>query len=251
MMITANIEVSLLRVPLNPGGASAASAWGDQDLPVVDSVFDKITTDDGVKGWGEAFGFRAVPSVKLAIEDLIAPLCVGRDAERIASLRSEVRRAVDAGFRCLKLHETEPAVVSAAREEDGPDVELMLDVNCAWTLNEAQGKADELQKFGVKWLVEPVWPPENYAGLAHLRTGRGIPIAAGENVATLMEFERLMAAEAIDFVQPSPAKREASPSYANLPDRGRERCRSHATHFPRFASGPTRDGRTRSGRHHD
>jgi L-alanine-DL-glutamate epimerase-like enolase superfamily enzyme len=37
-------------------------------------------------------------------------------------------------------------------------------------------------------------------------TTSGIPIAAGENVSTLMEFERLLAAKAVDFVQPSPAK---------------------------------------------
>ena len=29
---------------------------------------------------GETFGFRAVSSAKLAIDELIAPLCIGRDA---------------------------------------------------------------------------------------------------------------------------------------------------------------------------
>jgi L-alanine-DL-glutamate epimerase-like enolase superfamily enzyme len=58
----------------------------------------------------------------------------------------------------------------------------------------------------LKWLEEPVWPPENYDGLAQLRRTCGVPIAAGENVSTLMDFERLLAAEAVDFVQPSPAK---------------------------------------------
>lgn len=53
---------------------------------------------------------------------------------------------------------------------------------------------------------KPVWPPENYDGLAELRRTSGIPIAAGENVSTPMDFERLMAAGAVDFVQPSVAK---------------------------------------------
>jgi L-alanine-DL-glutamate epimerase-like enolase superfamily enzyme len=53
---------------------------------------------------------------------------------------------------------------------------------------------------------EPVWRPENYDGLAQLRRAGQIPLAAGENVATLIEFERLMWADAVDFVQPSPAK---------------------------------------------
>jgi L-alanine-DL-glutamate epimerase-like enolase superfamily enzyme len=82
----------------------------------------------------------------------------------------------------------------------------MLDVNCAWTLNEAQARAAALKELSLKWLEEPVWPPENYGGLAQLRRTCGIPIAAGENVPALMDFERLMAAQAVDFIQPSPAK---------------------------------------------
>jgi len=58
----------------------------------------------------------------------------------------------------------------------------------------------------LKWLEEPLWPPENFDGLAELRRMSGIPIAAGENVYTLMDFERMLAAKAVDFVQPSPAK---------------------------------------------
>ena len=56
------------------------------------------------------------------------------------------------------------------------------------------------------FLEEPVWPPENYDALAELRRTEGVPIAAGENAGTLMEFHRLLAIGAVDFVQPSPAK---------------------------------------------
>jgi L-alanine-DL-glutamate epimerase-like enolase superfamily enzyme len=55
-------------------------------------------------------------------------------------------------------------------------------------------------------LEEPLWPPENYEGLSLVRKASKVPIAAGENVPTLMDFERLMASGAVDFVQPSPAK---------------------------------------------
>jgi L-alanine-DL-glutamate epimerase-like enolase superfamily enzyme len=34
----------------------------------------------------------------------------------------------------------------------------------------------------LKWLEEPVWPPENFDGLARVRGTDGIPLAAGENV---------------------------------------------------------------------
>ena len=121
-------------------------------------------------------------------------------------LRAAFRRAIEAGFRTLKLHEIELAAIRAAREEAGPGIELTLDVNCPWTLNEARPMAEELKPLDLKWLEEPLWPPENFSGLAELRRITGIPIAAGENVYTLMDFERMLAAKAVDFVQPSPAK---------------------------------------------
>jgi L-alanine-DL-glutamate epimerase-like enolase superfamily enzyme len=271
-MIITGVEPIPLRIPFKAGTRSDASAWGDSDLPTADSLLVKVTTDQGLVGWGEAFGFRAVASARLAIDQLIAPLCVGKDATRIESLmldvqkklhvfgrggalafamsavdialwdiagkaanmplsrllggaaadlscyaslvrysdpslvRTSVRRAIDAGFSTLKLHEIELAAIRAAREEAGPDIELTLDVNCPWTLNEARPIAEELRPVKLKWLEEPLWPPENFGGLAELRRTSGIPIAAGENIYTLMDFERLLATKAVDFVQPSPAK---------------------------------------------
>jgi len=271
-MIIAKIETFPLRIPFKPGVESDAAVWGDKNLPAADALLVKITTKEGLEGWGEAFGFRAVKSAKLAIDELIAPLCIGRDAAQIVSLmlevqkklhvfgrggaltygmsaveialwdiagkagnapvcrllgggaahlacyaslvrfsdaalvRANVRRAINDGFRALKLHEIKLPAVRAAREEAGSDVELMLDVNCPWTLNEARASAKELQVFNLKWLEEPLWPPENYEGLAELRQTSGVPIAAGENVSTLLDFERLLNAKAVDFVQPSPAK---------------------------------------------
>ncbi|MBV8356648.1 MAG: hypothetical protein JO189_01740 [Deltaproteobacteria bacterium] len=74
----------------------------------------------------------------------------------------------------------------------GPDVELTLDMNCAWTLYEERKKVEELREFRLKCFEEPISPPENYDGLAQLRRVCGIPIAVGENVSTLMDFERLV-----------------------------------------------------------
>ena len=271
-MIITGIESIPLRIPLKTGSRSDASAWGDRNLPAADSLLVKVTTDQGLEGWGEAFGFRAVGSAMHAIDELIAPLCIGQDATRIGPLmlevqkklhvfgrggalayamsavdialwdiagkaanlplarllgggvrdmacyaslarysdpslvRQNVRTGLEAGFGTLKLHEIELPAIHAAREEAGPHIELTLDVNCPWTLAEARARAEELRAVGLKWLEEPLWPPENFDGLAELRRTSGIPIAAGENISTLMDFERLLARSAVDFVQPSPAK---------------------------------------------
>lgn len=84
-MIIASIQTFPLRIPFRPGARSAASAWGPKDL-VADPLLVKVITDQGCEGWGEAFGYAAIPLTQRAVDELIAPLCVGRDATRIASL---------------------------------------------------------------------------------------------------------------------------------------------------------------------
>jgi L-alanine-DL-glutamate epimerase-like enolase superfamily enzyme len=91
-MIITKIETFPVRIPFEGGGSSAAAAWGDKNLPAADSLLVKVTTDQGLEGWGEAFGFRTVMSAKLAIDELIAPLCIGQEAGRIASLMLDVQK---------------------------------------------------------------------------------------------------------------------------------------------------------------
>src|SRR5258706_11285704 len=91
-MIIAGIEAIPLRIPFKAGTKSHASAWGDSNSPAADSLLVKVTTDQGLVGWGEAFGFRAVASAKLAVDQLIAPLCIGQDATRIEPLMLTVQK---------------------------------------------------------------------------------------------------------------------------------------------------------------
>jgi L-alanine-DL-glutamate epimerase-like enolase superfamily enzyme len=91
-MIIAKIDVFPLRIPFKSGSTSDAAAWGDKGLPAADSLLVRVTTDEGLEGWGEAFGFRAVSSAKLTIEELMAPLCIGREATRIGPLMLELQR---------------------------------------------------------------------------------------------------------------------------------------------------------------
>jgi L-alanine-DL-glutamate epimerase-like enolase superfamily enzyme len=272
-MKIASIETIPLRIPFTTGGQSAGGVWGSRDLQVVDSLVVKVTADDGTVGWGETFGFTAIPAVKLVIDTILAPDVIGRDVtmrEKLmfdlqkkfhifgrsgafiyglsaidialwdiagkaankpiykllggseatslatyASLirygdpelvRRNVRRAVDSGYKYLKLHEIDVECVRAAREAAGPDIEITLDVNCPWTVREALDMTEKLRPFNLRWIEEPVWPPENYAGLATVRKQGGIPVAAGENASTLMDFQHLLEAGAVDFIQPSPAK---------------------------------------------
>src|SRR5262249_57048114 len=79
----------------------------------------------------------------------------------------------------------------------------MIDTNCPWTVAQALEMAKKLAPFDPHWLEEPVWPPENLAGLAEVRAKGGIATAAGENYGTAWEFRRAMEAGAITYAQPS------------------------------------------------
>ena len=82
----------------------------------------------------------------------------------------------------------------------------MVDTNCPWTVVEAIAMARRLAPLDVRWLEEPVWPPENLGGLAEVRTRGGIATAAGENYGTAWEFRRAFEAGALDYAQPSVTK---------------------------------------------
>ena len=96
--------------------------------------------------------------------------------------------------------------VKAARDVAGPGVPIMVDTNCPWTVPQAIEMARRLAPLDLHWLEEPVWPPENLAGLAEVRARGGIPTAAGENYGTAWEFRRAFEAGAITYAQPSVTK---------------------------------------------
>ena len=123
-----------------------------------------------------------------------------------AEVARAAARAVGLGYAAIKLHEIDVPQTQAARDAIGPDVPLMLDVNCPWTVAEAAEMARRLQPCGLAWLEEPVWPPEDHRGLARVRRAAAMPIAAGENAAGLHDFRNLFAAGALDIAQPSVAK---------------------------------------------
>ena len=80
-------------------------------------------------------------------------------ASRKASARSSCTRS-----RCR------PCRRRARRS--GRTSRLMLDTNCPWSRDEALAMVEALRPFDLHWLEEPLWPPEDYAGLAQAARGR-------------------------------------------------------------------------------
>ena len=124
-------------------------------------------------------------------------------AEAVARYTAQ---ALERGYRLIKLHEITVPEIAAGRDVAGPGVPIMVDTNCPWTVTEAIHMAQRLAPFDLTWLEEPVWPPEDLAGLAEVRARGGIPTAAGENYGTAWEFRRAFEARALAYAQPSVTK---------------------------------------------
>src|SRR5881409_2635036 len=125
------------------------------------------------------------------------------DAKAVAFYTEQ---ALKRGYRDIKLHEITLPEVKAARDVAGADARIMLDTNCPWTVVEAIEMARRLAPLDLRWLEEPVFPPENVEGLALVRQRGGIPTAAGENYGTVWDFRRAFEAGALDYAQPSVTK---------------------------------------------
>ncbi len=114
-------------------------------------------------------------------------------------------RWAEEGYTAIKLHQGGDTViesVKAVRQAVGHNIDLMVDVNGAWTPRQAVEKAKEMEQYGVLWLEEPVWPVDDYDGLAYVKDKSNIPIAAGENEYTHYGFRELIAKRAVDILQP-------------------------------------------------
>lgn len=159
--------------------------------------------------WDIAAKKAGMPLVDLLGGPFTSELEVYASLMRYGNCKDVVRiteQAVGRGYRYIKLHETTLPEIKAAVEAAGPSVRVMLDVNCPWSVAEALRYDKELEPLNLLWFEEPVWPPENYAGLAQIRSTGRHRIAAGENAGSLHDFVAMIAASAIDIAQPDVAK---------------------------------------------
>jgi L-alanine-DL-glutamate epimerase-like enolase superfamily enzyme len=122
-------------------------------------------------------------------------------------LRRQLRGWIESGIGSVKMKvgrdpEADPGRVAAARDEIGPNAELMVDANGAYSLPQALGLAERFADQGVTWLEEPL-SSDDLEGLAELR-GRmpaGMAIAAGEYIWSSLDAQRLLEAGAVDVLQ--------------------------------------------------
>lgn len=160
-----------------------------------------------------------------------ASMLAYHDADLAARNAAE---AVAKGYRYVKAHEYREPEIAATRQAIGAAIPLMVDTNCPWAAQEAIAMARQLERYGLHWLEAPIWPPENFQGLAEIRRNAPIPIAAGENARTLFDFKLMIDTGAVSVIQPSLGKlggiteaRRILP----LAEAGNVRVTPHCTYF--------------------
>lgn len=123
----------------------------------------------------------------------------------VETLRENAAEAAERGFAGVKMkvgrgHAEDAERVRAVRETLPPEMDLMVDANCAFTVAEARRFAAHLD-VEITWLEEPL-EKGDYAAYAELRRAVDVPIAQGENLYNETQFKQLLARDAADFLQP-------------------------------------------------
>lgn len=120
-------------------------------------------------------------------------------------------RKRDEGYRAFKLKvgfglDRDLVNLATLRKLLGADVPLMVDANQAWDVETAISAAQQMARFDLAWLEEPIpadAPPSDWTRIAEASP---IPLAGGENIRGLHNFSRAVEQNVLKVVQPDLGK---------------------------------------------
>ncbi|MEO3388524.1 mandelate racemase/muconate lactonizing enzyme family protein [Mesorhizobium sp. CAU 1741] len=183
-----------------------------------------------LSGRGGGMLFEAISGVDIALWDILGKvanmpihrLLGGMGRTEVPCYAASVNWGDDAfmdeqldaylekGFPRIKVKVAKPVKdacrrIERLRKRAGDDIDLCVDANWAYTLEEAVQVGRALSANGYFWFEEPL-RPEDEAGYEELHRRCDTALAAGESNYTLDQTMRLVANRTLSYIQPDVAR---------------------------------------------
>lgn len=163
---------------------------------------------------GKALGLPVYKLIGGGFKNKIKAYCSVLFPPTSEEVKELTLKAKEKGFFAIKFGwgnfgidpKNDEALVRAAREAAGDDMEIMVDCgNCFRGFHDAFRTAKMLEEYDVFFMEEPFWT-DDLITYAKLSEKTNIPIATGEKSTTRFQFLELMQKGKVDVVQPDIAR---------------------------------------------